>query len=56
MAILPKAMYIFLSIPIKILTQFCKDMESAILKFIWKDKKQANKQFLTIKEWLGEST
>ena len=56
MAILPKAIYRFNAIPIKIPTQFFKDMERAILKFIWKGKKtKIVKQFLTIKEQLMES-
>ena len=39
MVILPKAIYRFKTIAITIPTQFFKDMERAIFKFIWKGKK-----------------
>ena len=38
MAILPKAIYSFNEVPIKIPTQCFKDMGRAILIFIWKTK------------------
>jgi hypothetical protein len=43
MAFLPKAIYRFNAIAIKIPTQFFIDMKKAILNFIWKNK-QINKQ------------
>jgi hypothetical protein len=40
MVISPKAIYRFNAIPIKILTYFVTNSETAILNFTWKNKKQ----------------
>jgi len=55
LGIFPKVIYRLSAIPIKISTQFFIELERAICKFVWNNKKPriAKKTILTIKELLG---